>query len=71
MLRLTAEKNGVAAKVIATADEIDRIVADDNADVPALKGWRRELFGNSALALKHGQLALALEKGRVVVFKRD
>lgn len=71
LLRLTAEKNGVAAKVIATAEEIDRIVADDNADVPALKGWRRELFGNSALALKHGQLALALEKGRVVTFKRD
>jgi ribonuclease D len=66
LLRMTAESNGVAAKVIATVDELDQIAADDDADVPALKGWRRELFGEKALRLKHGQLALAVEKGRVV-----
>jgi ribonuclease D len=66
LLRMTAESNGVAAKVIATVDELDRIAADDEADVPSLKGWRRELFGEKALALKHGKLALAVEKGRVV-----
>jgi ribonuclease D len=66
LLRMTAERHGVAAKVIATVDELDRIAADDEADVPALKGWRRELFGEKALALKHGKLALAVEKGRVV-----
>ena len=70
LLRMVAEKNGVAAKVIATVDDLDRIVADDNADVPALKGWRRELFGASALALKHGKLSLALERGRVVALDR-
>jgi ribonuclease D len=67
LLRMTAESHGVAAKVIATIDDLDRIAADDEADVPALKGWRRELFGEKALRLKHGQLALAVEKGRVVV----
>ena len=66
LLRMTAESHGVAAKVIATVDDLDRIAADDEADVPALKGWRRELFGEKALALKHGQLALAVERGRVV-----
>jgi ribonuclease D len=66
LLRMTAESNGVAAKVIATVDELDRIAADDDADVPSLKGWRRELFGEKALALKHGRLALAVDKGRVV-----
>jgi ribonuclease D len=66
LLRMTAEKHGVAAKVIATVDELDRIAADDDADVPALKGWRRELFGDKALALKHGELALAVERGKVV-----
>jgi ribonuclease D len=66
LLRMTAERHGVAAKVIATVDELDRIAADDEADVPALKGWRRELFGEKALALKQGKLALAVEKGRVV-----
>jgi ribonuclease D len=71
LLRMTAEKHGVAAKVIATVDELDRIAADDDADVPSLKGWRRELFGDKALALKHGKLALAVEKGRVVAVEKE
>jgi ribonuclease D len=66
LLRMTSEKHGVAAKVIATVDDLDRIAADDHADVPALSGWRRELFGEKAIALKHGKLALAVERGRVV-----
>jgi ribonuclease D len=70
LLRMTAERNGVAAKVIATVDELERIAADDEADVPALKGWRRELFGEKALALKHGKLALAVERGRVVTMEK-
>jgi ribonuclease D len=70
LLRMTAERHGVAAKVIATVDDLDRIAADDKADVPALSGWRRELFGEKALALKHGQLSLAIEKGRVVAVER-
>ncbi|MEJ2624174.1 MAG: ribonuclease D [Pseudolabrys sp.] len=71
LLRMTSERHGVAAKVIATVDELDRIAADDEADVAALKGWRRELFGDKALALKHGKLALAMEKGRVVTVEKD
>jgi ribonuclease D len=66
LLRMTAEKHGVAAKVVATVDDLERIAADDDADVPALKGWRRDLFGDKALALKHSQLALVIERGRVV-----
>jgi ribonuclease D len=66
LLRMTAERHGVAAKVVATVDDLDRIAADDTADVPAMKGWRRELFGEKALALKHGKLALAVERGRVI-----
>jgi ribonuclease D len=71
LLRMTAERHGVAAKVIATVEDLDRIAADDTADVAALRGWRRELFGDNALALKHGQLALAIENGRVVAVGRD
>ena len=71
LLRMTSEQHGVAAKVIATVDDLDRIAADDDADVPALKGWRRELFGERALALKHGKLALAVEKGRVVAVDKS
>jgi ribonuclease D len=71
LLRMTAERHGVAAKVIATVDDLDRIAADDEADIPALKGWRRELFGEKALALKHGRLALAVDNGRVVTVEKN
>jgi len=70
LLRMISESHHVAAKVIATVDDLERIAADDNADVPALSGWRRDLFGEKALALKHGKLALAIEKGRVTVVER-
>jgi ribonuclease D len=72
LLRMTSERNGVAAKVIATTDDLEAIAAaDDDADVPALKGWRREMFGEQALALKRGQLSLSIEKGRVVAREQD
>jgi len=71
LLRMTAERHGVAAKVIATVDDLDRIAAADDADVPAMKGWRRELFGEKALALKHGRLALAIDKGRVAIVEKS
>jgi ribonuclease D len=71
LLRMTAERHGVAAKVIATVDDLERIASDENADVPALKGWRREMFGNEALRLKQGGLALAIETGRVVAVERE
>lgn len=66
LLRMTAEQHGVAAKVIATVDDLERIAADDDADVPAMRGWRRELFGETALLLKHGRLALSIERGKVI-----
>ncbi|MDQ4061477.1 MAG: ribonuclease D [Pseudomonadota bacterium] len=70
LLRMTAETEGVAAKIIATVDELERIAADDQADVPALRGWRRELFGDKALRLKRGELALAVEGSRVIAVER-
>jgi ribonuclease D len=66
LLRMTSERHAVASKVIATVDDLEQIAVDDNADVGALHGWRHELFGKDALALKHGRLALAMEKGRVI-----
>ncbi|CAN5404418.1 ribonuclease D [soil metagenome] len=71
LLRMTSERHAVASKVIATVDDLEQIAADDNADVGALHGWRRELFGEAALALKKGRLALAIEKGRVVRVERE
>ena len=58
LLKHTSEKSGVATKLIASADDLQHIAASDDADVPALAGWRRDLFGAEALALKHGRVAL-------------
>jgi ribonuclease D len=69
LLRQVAEKQGVAAKMIATSEELEALAADDKADIPALKGWRRELFGVKALQLKHGRLALTVENHRVVTLE--
>jgi ribonuclease D len=69
LLKMVAEHEGVASRVLATTDDLDRIAADDHADVAALHGWRRELFGDKALKLKHGELALAIRKGKVAALE--
>jgi ribonuclease D len=68
LLRQVTEQTGVAAKMIATVEDLEAIAADDRADVPALRGWRRTIFGEKALELKRGRLALAVENGKVVTF---
>jgi len=67
LLKMTSEEHGVAARVIATVDELEAIANDDNADVAPLAGWRRELFGDYALKLKRGAIALRLEGRRVTL----
>ena len=65
LLKMKCDSDGVAQKLVANASDLEQVAADDNADVPALRGWRRELFGDDALALKHGQIALAIDGNRV------
>jgi ribonuclease D len=67
LLKARAEEAGVASKLIATVSDLEKIAADDEADVAALKGWRREAFGDDALKLKKGELALVLDGARVRV----
>lgn len=67
LLKAVSEGEKVAPKIIATVDDLEAVADDDDADVPVLHGWRRELFGEKALALKSGRLALSAEQGRVVV----
>jgi ribonuclease D len=66
LLRAESERLGVAPRLIANASDLEAIAIDDAADVPALKGWRRTVFGERALALKSGRIALKLENGRLV-----
>jgi ribonuclease D len=67
LLKAVCESEAVAPKIIATVDDLEAIADDDTAQVPALQGWRRSLFGDKALALKQGRLALSVENGRIVV----
>ncbi|MCL6706773.1 ribonuclease D [Pseudomonas sp. R2.Fl] len=66
LLRLISEKHGVAAKMIANSDDLDKIAIEgEQADVPAMHGWRRELFGDAALKLIDGGIALRFAGKRV------
>lgn len=67
LLKATADAERVAPKIIASSDDLEAISFDDEADVPALQGWRREVFGEKALALKNGRLSLKIVRGRVTV----
>lgn len=65
LLKLKCDDHDVAQKLLANTSDLDKIAADDNADVPAMHGWRRELFGNDALRLKRGELALAAQGHKI------
>jgi ribonuclease D len=67
LLKMIAEDAGVAPRLIATVPDLEQIAVSDTADVAALKGWRRDVFGEAALKLKRGELALRLNKGKVVL----
>jgi ribonuclease D len=70
LLKMISESHGVASKIIATVDDLEAIAGDDSADVPALHGWRRDLFGDTALKLKRGEIALAVEMNHVVAIEQ-
>lgn len=65
LLKFKCDTHDVAQKLVATVADLEAIAADDNADVAALQGWRREVFGEDALRLKHGEIALGAGHGKV------
>ncbi|HET9230762.1 MAG TPA: ribonuclease D [Vitreimonas sp.] len=67
LLRYEADAHDVAPRLIASAADVEAIAASDEADVPAMRGWRRKVFGERALALKHGKIALKLKGGKVAI----
>lgn len=70
-LKIVSENEGIAPKLVASSADIDAIAIDDGADVAALHGWRREVFGAVALDLKSGKAAIALENGRATIIRRQ
>ena len=71
LLKARSEDAGVASKLIATVADLEKIAVDDKAQVQALTGWRRGLFGEDALKLKRGELALVLEGSKVRVVELE
>ena len=70
LLKIVAEQQGVAPKVLASSDDVEKIAASgENANVPAMQGWRREVFGERALALVRGEIALKFENRKITVFE--
>lgn len=65
LLKIKAEKYHVAQKLIATNADLEIIARSPNPQVPALEGWRREVFGNAALALKEGKVAIGIKDYRI------
>ena len=68
LLKLQSAEHQVASKLIASASDLEAIAKDDDADVPALNGWRREVFGEQALAMKHGKRGIGIQNDRVRIF---
>jgi len=71
LVKAVAEREGVASRIIANSSDIDELVLSDNADIAAMSGWRFELFGKKALALKHGKLGLAASTEGIIEIEID
>src|SRR5690606_26874852 len=69
LLKVVCAENGVAPKLGAGAEDLEAIELSDKDDVLVLKGWRHELFGKEALALKKGDLAIGLKGDKITKFR--
>jgi len=69
---MKSEEAGVAQRLVASSEDIDTLAAlGEESDVPALHGWRRQLFGADALRLRSGELALAVRGRKLVLVDRE
>ena len=69
LLKARSEQHNVAVKLIASVNDLQLIASDDEANVPSLKGWRREIFGEDAIKLKHGELSISISENKKIMTK--
>ncbi len=67
LLKLRCREHHVAQKLVANTADLEQLALDDEAPISALQGWRRDIFGESALALKRGELALGADGNEIAV----
>jgi ribonuclease D len=65
LLKAVSAELNIAPKLLASADDLEKLAQFDEPCIPALKGWRRQLFGEKALALKAGRLALGIKNKEI------
>ena len=70
MLKYVSDKHGIAPRLIASTDDLEALASDDYAPIRALLGWRREIFGDLALRLKYGKIALAVSNGKIILVEQ-
>jgi len=68
LLKLVCKSENVAPKLLANVEDLEKIAENDDADVKALNGWRYDIFGKNAIALKNGEVAFAIKEGEIDVF---
>jgi ribonuclease D len=71
LLRLRASQYDVAPRLVADAEDLERLASGDDDGVPALQGWRADVFGNDAIALREGRLAITLADGEAIVIEPE
>ena len=71
LLKVQCAEHGVATKLLISTEDLEELALNDDADIPALKGWRYDVFGKDALAVKKGELAVGLKGSKVVKYKVD
>src|SRR3990167_9148816 len=69
LLKICSDKHHVAPKLLATTSDLEDIARSANPTTPALEGWRYEIFGKSALALKEGKIALGLKNKKITLIE--
>jgi|TARA_B100001750_G_C15518768_1_gene609641 ribonuclease D len=67
LLKLKCKEYGVAEKMIATNDQVQDIASGHRSKVPALSGWRKEIFGNDAIRLRKGEISLKIKRGKIIL----
>lgn len=69
LLKAVSAELNIAPKLLASSEDLEKLAQQEEPDIPALKGWRRQLFGEKALALKTGTLALGIKNKEISLFQ--
>jgi ribonuclease D len=66
LLRICSAEADVTARIVASSEDLEILAVEDNPDIPVLQGWRYDVFGKEAIALKEGKLGLTVKNGKII-----